>query len=237
MAKITREPQKIFGGSLTAADNIATFGSTKAGTPTYSLDPSTLQSTAFLSGWAAALVNNNAPTVQELNGVFYVATYQLAYLLQTGVPEFSADTVYYTGSIVNNGTGALYAATADPTQGTLVTDQTKWECIVPRGVTAATGPTPTIYYRDGAATFDIAAGAGGNKTIAFEGLPNGAVVNILVNGVATNTVTFGVTKEDGSSLTLAYPTTYSNTMSGTKSLFTLIRVGNICIINSQHGIA
>ena len=34
-----------------------------------------------------------------------------------------------------------------------------------------------------------------------------------------------------------FPVTYSNTMTNTLSLFTLIRVGNTVIINSAHGIA
>ena len=243
MAKITKKAQKVFGTDLVATNNVSQLGSFKAGSVVYSTDPDTIQTLAAWGlGWGSAVVNNNAPTLQDMNGFCLVATRQLAYLVQAGVAEWDGTTTYYKGSIVqklsgSDGTGILFAATADDVVGSLLTDVTKWECILPRGVTAATGPTPTIYYRDGAAVFDIAAGAGGNKTIALEALPNGAVVNVLVAGVAGNTVTWGVTQESGGSLTLNYGATYSNTMTSTKSLFTLIRVGTIVIINSLHGIA
>jgi len=126
MAKITREPQKIFGGDLTASGNIAVFGSLKAGSPSYSLDPSAIQSAHYTLGWADAVVANNAPALQDMNALFYVDSYQLAYLMQTGVAEWDSATTYYIGSWCTDGNGTAYVSIADTNLNNAVTDTTKW---------------------------------------------------------------------------------------------------------------
>lgn len=95
MALIPRKTQKIFGGSLAANLNIAKFGSLAAGSPAYSLDLALIQTTEWLNGWAAAVVGNNSPALQDFNGAFLVFSQQLAYLLQSGIPEYDAGTTYY----------------------------------------------------------------------------------------------------------------------------------------------
>lgn len=139
MAKITREPQLIFGSSLIANNNIAKFGSLKVGSPAYSLDPSEIQTTAYLNGWGAAVVNNNAPALQDMNGLFYLTTYQLAYLMQAGIPEWNASTTYYIGSLVNDAAGNIFMSRVDDNTNQALTDATKWKPIVQTGVSSLIG--------------------------------------------------------------------------------------------------
>jgi hypothetical protein len=127
MAKITRKEQKVFGGNLTATNNIAQFGSLKAGSPAYSLDPDTIQSlSAYINGWAAAVVNNNAPALQDVNALDFLFSRQLAYLMQTGIAEWVATTTYYIGSMVNDGYGETYVSIVDDNLNNVLTDTTKW---------------------------------------------------------------------------------------------------------------
>ena len=50
--------------------------------------------------------------------------YQLAYLMQEGVPEWNADTTYYIGSIVNDGLGNCYRSLTDSNLNNALTDTT-----------------------------------------------------------------------------------------------------------------
>lgn len=290
MAKITREPQSIFCGSHAALPDyqIAVFGSAKAGTPAYSGDPSAIQAAAYLTGWADAAVNNKAPTLQEMNGLFYVSTYQIAYLLQTGVPEYHATTTYFVDSVVNygsqfyiciaDGTGAgisnvvpttvanwkplvydikpyaagvayatgeivrstdgliLYAAIADGTGDTPASSPAKWRPILQNGTAAASGGTTTATC-DGMLAKSFTCASTGNITITVDHMQDGEAVNILLTGVAARTVAWTLKKPNDSALTPKTGITYSNTMTGTLSLFTLLRVGDNVVINSLHGIA
>lgn len=99
MAKIQRQTQKIFAGNA-PADDIAVFGSFKTGTPVYTDNIEVLQSAAYESGWSSAIVANEAPFMEELNGIQYGFSQQIAYNLQEGIAEYDPNTTYYKGSIV-----------------------------------------------------------------------------------------------------------------------------------------
>lgn len=100
MAKLTRQPQKIFAGAANA-DQIAVMGSMKTGTPDYSTDLDSLQSSAYPNGWSDAILNDKAPFLEEMNGVQYGFSYQISYLLQQGISvEWDTTTTYYKGSVV-----------------------------------------------------------------------------------------------------------------------------------------
>ena len=100
MAKITRAAQKIFG-STASSGQIRQFGSFAAGAPVTTTNPVTIQALSnFLAGWNAAVVGLNSPTIEDMNALFYLYAYQLAYLFQSGIPEWDADTSYYIGSLV-----------------------------------------------------------------------------------------------------------------------------------------
>lgn len=127
MSKLTSKAQKIFCGDVSFNNVVAVFGSNKAGSPAYSDDPDTIQSlAAWTEGWEQAVGTNLAPSIQDMNSFFYVATRQLAYLFQGGIGEWNAAITYYIGSIVSDGTGTLYKSLADDNVNNALTDSTKW---------------------------------------------------------------------------------------------------------------
>lgn len=131
MPKIQRKTQKIFCNSADS-DQLAVFGSMSTGTPVYSSDIEELQSNeAFDLGWDAATLEDKAPFMEEMNGVQYGLTYQIAYGLQEGIPEYDAATTYYIGSIckvLEDGKPVLYTSLTDNNIGNdPVNDSTNWE--------------------------------------------------------------------------------------------------------------
>lgn len=111
MPKIQRATQKIFGGNA-ESDQLAVFGSMITGTPVYNDDIETLQSEAYTEGWQVAVAANEAPFMEEMNGVQYGFSKQLAYLFQQGIPEWDAGTTYYLNSFCQVG-GVIYKSMQD----------------------------------------------------------------------------------------------------------------------------
>jgi len=145
MPKIARKTQKILGGN--SSDN-GQFGSAQAGTKILSNDPDVIQSLpAWGSGWNSATVSGlQLPTLEEMQGVQYVQTYQLAYLFQEGIPEYDAGTTYYHYSVVKKASSfQLYGSLVDNNVGHALTDPTKWVLLFDLGklnnYTATTNPT------------------------------------------------------------------------------------------------
>ena len=112
---IDRKIQKVFGGSLSPSGNIAVYGSKKAGSPTFSDNVETLQSTSWLQGIMGATSTDKAPYVQDLNSIFYVITKQLAYLFQSGVAEWDSQTEYFANKSICQHNGLVYSCIADNT--------------------------------------------------------------------------------------------------------------------------
>ena len=118
--KIIRKTASIFGGGLNALSNqVEQFGSKRqTGTPNYTVDPAVIQSLAAWSdGWAEALnATNGSEYLQDRNGVDFVASYQIAYLLQQGIAEWDSATPYFINSIVQYG-GIFYKSLIDNNTG------------------------------------------------------------------------------------------------------------------------
>lgn len=113
MARIPRVTQNIFA-STPGTNQVTEFGSTYNGTPVYSTNISTIQSLSnWLTGWYNAAIAQSAPIIQDMNAVFLVITTQIAYLLQAGIAEWDAGTTYYTGDIVQDGSGVIYVSIAN----------------------------------------------------------------------------------------------------------------------------
>lgn len=115
MAKLTRQKLIQFGkdGSTT---NFAQFGSLVASSPTKTKDIATIQAlAAWTEGWQSAVFGTNRlPTLEDTNGLMYVAYYHLSYLMEEGVPEWQADQSYFIGSIAKKaGTNQLYSSLTD----------------------------------------------------------------------------------------------------------------------------
>jgi hypothetical protein len=129
MPAITRKAQQIFGASLTPSGNIAKWGSLAAGSPAYSDDPDDIQTAAWLSGLNNALIGNRSPALEDLNGLFFVLSRQIAYMLQSGIPEWNTATTYFTGQIVRGiGTAVLYQSMTDSNAGNNpASDTNNWQ--------------------------------------------------------------------------------------------------------------
>lgn len=132
MAKLIRVPAKVFAASA-AADEIGQFGSAVAGSKLETADVATIQGlSAWLNGWSEALVSGNRyPALQEMNGLLKVLSYQGAYALQEGIPEYDASTTYYIGSIVKKtGTFELYGSLTNDNVGNALVDGANWKLLV-----------------------------------------------------------------------------------------------------------
>lgn len=127
MPKIQRKTQKIFCNSADS-DQIAVFGSMATGTPVYSNDVEQLQSNeAYEIGWDAATLEDKAPFMEEMNGMQYAMSYQLAYTLQTGMPEWDAETEYFANTSFCQVNGVIYQSNTDNNIGNNpVTDRINW---------------------------------------------------------------------------------------------------------------
>lgn len=126
MPRYTRANQKIFGDSVSASGNFGVFGSLAAGSPTYSKDPATIQSlAAFLQGWQAATTGIEDPSLEDMNGLFYLTFSQIAYILQAGIPEWNAETTYYQGQFCS-ASGIIYKSLTNENIGNAVSDTNHW---------------------------------------------------------------------------------------------------------------
>lgn len=130
MARISRKNQKVFAGQADA-DQIAVFGSMKTGTPVYSSDLDSLQSADYEEGWANAILNDKAPYLEEMNGVQYGLSSQIAYILQQGLAiEYDSTTTYYKGStvaVISDTTVTYYKSITDNNIGNPVSNTSYWE--------------------------------------------------------------------------------------------------------------
>ena len=134
-SKITRAIQKIFGGSGEST-YFGVFGSRQYGTPQTSQDVPTIQSLPPYSnnGLQDAIDSTSkAPRMEDLNGLFYMLTSQLAYQFQEGVVEWEVGTPYFINSIVKKyGTGQIYISLTDTNIGNTLpsqVDNTYWHYI------------------------------------------------------------------------------------------------------------
>ena len=116
MAKIERKAQKIFAGQSNT-DEKAVFGSMKSGTGSYSDDIEQLQSADYEQGWQNSIVLEKAPFLEEMNGVQYGLSKQIAYLLQQGIAEWDANTTYYANTSFCQVNGTIYQSLTDDNIG------------------------------------------------------------------------------------------------------------------------
>ena len=131
MARLTRKTSKLFCENALQSD-VGQFGSLNAGTKVETKDIDTIQNLpAWQDGWQAAGLGQNCyPTRQERNGLDYVQSYMVNYLIQEGIAEYDVGTTYYTGSVVKliNGTDVqLFKSIADSNTGNALTNTSYWE--------------------------------------------------------------------------------------------------------------
>lgn len=175
MSALSRIVQKVFGSSLVASGNVAVFGSLQAGAPAYSNDPATIQSLpGFLSGFNGAVVGNNAPAIQDMNGLMLLVTHQIAYMLQTGMPAWSASETYFLNGFCQVDGEVYVSLTNDNLNNDPVTDTNNWQSLRNRIAPAKTiskawvnfdGNTGTILASDNVQS--VLRTAAGRYTITF----------------------------------------------------------------------
>lgn len=111
MSEIIRKKMKIFGDSG-ATGQFAQWGSLAAGSPIYTKDPETIQA---LSQWDSGLFpviasGAEPPRAEDHNALFFLYAYQLAYILQKGLPEWDDATEYYADVSYCQVDGEIYQA-------------------------------------------------------------------------------------------------------------------------------
>lgn len=119
MAKLQRKSAKVFAEQAQAAvGGIAQFGSLAAGDIQYSKDVDVIQALdAYKNGWASAVVGNKSPAMEDRNALDYLLSYQQAYIMQHGVPEWLSTETYYTNSYVVDSNGELRVSIIDNNTG------------------------------------------------------------------------------------------------------------------------
>ncbi len=136
MAKLTRLTAKIFGETASTTNTpkeIGQFGSGKAGTYNATGDVATIQSLpAWSNGWIDAVTpTDQFPPLPEMTGVHKVLSYQNAYVLQEGIPEYDANTTYYQNSIckgINSEDNLVfYKSLVDNNIGNALSDNNYWK--------------------------------------------------------------------------------------------------------------
>ena len=129
MPKIARATQKIFGIN-SGLQQIAQFGSLANSAPIYTLDAEVIQALAqYTNGWFDAVIGGNSPAIEDMNALCYLFAYQLAYIMQAGIPEWDDGTTYYIGSVVSDGLGNTYSSLTDNNLNNPVTDSTNWNLL------------------------------------------------------------------------------------------------------------
>lgn len=124
MAKLQRKSAKLFAENATAAaGGLAQFGSLAAGTPNYSTDPDVIQALpAYGNGWSDAVLGTKSPALEDRNALDYLLSYQQAYIMQHGVPEWLDTETYYKNSYVVDSNGQLRYSLTDNNTGNDPTD-------------------------------------------------------------------------------------------------------------------
>jgi hypothetical protein len=222
MPRLARKNIKVFAGSAT---NNGVFGSLQANNPTITSDVEQIQSlTAWGEGWNAATeTSEELPPLEEIQGVEYVTTYQQAYIMQEGVPEWAATVTYYKGSLAKEVTSTgfrIYNSLTDNNTGNLLSDTSNWKKVMDSDDLYAFDNT--VVHKTGNET------VAGVKTFSSSPLvPTAATGDSSTKAASTAFVTSVETALQNQINTKATPTDISNAVSNL--LATLYPVGAIYI--------
>lgn len=130
MSNLLRYTQQIFA-SLAGNNQLSEYGSFIASPPGNLYNGSTItpaivqQLSNYLEGLYAATGGAYSPTIQDHNSLFYLLSYQIAYLLQKGIPEWDAGTTYFINDFVKVGE-KIYISLQNTNLNNLVTDTAWW---------------------------------------------------------------------------------------------------------------
>lgn len=132
MARLTRKNIKVFAGS---SNNNGIFGSLQANNPVLTNDVEQIQSlAAWETGWDAATeTSEELPPIEEMNSISYVTTYEQAYIMQEGMPEWASTVTFYKGSLTKEVTSTgfrIYCSLTDNNLGNLLSDTSNWKKVM-----------------------------------------------------------------------------------------------------------
>ena len=150
MSRLSRFTQLIFG-STASSNQIAKFGSLEAGSPQrYSgstITPAIVQALSnYLAGWFNAVDGSYSPAIEDLNALCYLYAYQLAYLMETGIPEYDSGTTYYNANLALEPNGyRLYMSLTDNNTGNPLSDTSHWTVYGNQTITVTTNTIVQIY--------------------------------------------------------------------------------------------
>lgn len=132
MARLTRKNIRVFAGSAT---NNGVFGSLQANNPVQTNDVEQIQGlTAWANGWNDAVMSGEElPPLEEFQAIQYVVTYEQAYLMQEGLPEWASTVTYYKGSLVKKVTSTgfqIYSSLTDNNTNHALSDTSNWKVVM-----------------------------------------------------------------------------------------------------------
>lgn len=151
MAILTRIKAVIFGSSGGTSD-FGKIGSQSAGSPEYTKDLDDIQSLSqYLTG-LSAITNSGVqpPYMQDINALYYLITSQIAYMMQSGIPEYQTDTNYYNGISLVQVNGDVYLSisgtSGSPNIGnTPASSPSNWRLILSKTGSFSKGVVGEIY--------------------------------------------------------------------------------------------
>lgn len=231
MPKLTKVAQQVFG-STAGIDQLGIFGSLAAGSPTFTTSPTEIQSlTNFLDGWFSAIVGENSPAIQDMNSLFFLAFYQLSYLIQQGIAEWDAETTYYQGSFASDpaGTGNLYVSLADNNVNKPLTNTAFWKPFQNSGTVLTT--STSVGLNQGVYTI-LSNSTSGIITLTlppFASANAGSMITIKDVGTGGNHTAITVSQAGGAS-TIDGNTTYATNLSQNDSISVIYNAGNWYVV-------
>lgn len=186
MAKLTRAAQKQFGSSA-GFQQMAKYGSFAAGVPARftgaTITPALVQQLSnYLDGWFGAVVGGNSPAIEDMNALCWLFAYQLGYILQTGIPEWNSETIYFIGSYAQDGAGAMYISKTDNNLNNALSNNTHWQ--LSGGGMRTMSAVGNILATDGIVLLDATAGAFIATLPPCAATPVGK--QIIVKNISTN---------------------------------------------------
>lgn len=157
MPKLQRKSAKVFAEQAQAGvGGVGQFGSLAAGDPQYSKDVDVIQALdAYKNGWSDAVVGNKSPAIEDRNALDYLLSYQQAYIMQHGIPEWLSTETYYKNCYVVDSNGLLRYSLIDNNTGNNPVDdslgQVSWAFGGARGTGKSVGE---VYFSQSSSAVD-----------------------------------------------------------------------------------
>lgn len=188
MAKVPRKNFRQFGSTF-STDEMGVFGSLAAGSAATTTNVETMQSLSqWLDGWYSAIVGLANPALEDWNAFCFVIAYMIFYNFEMGVSEWDSATTYYTGSLINNGSGRIYRSLQDTNLNHAITDTAWWSPVGGRFIVTNSNNAADVDYDV------IICNPSGNytQTLAAASAWAGQTKRVVVKGTGTNIVTLAL---------------------------------------------